>query len=133
MNNLTETSAFRINGFFVIFSLIVFIFASLFFLPLGKFLIVPSLLLFLLSMNGFFVLKPNESCVITCFGQYFGTIKEAGFHWTNPFTSKQKISLKINNFHSDKLKVNDSHGNPIEIAAVIVWRVVDSVRAFFDV
>ena len=84
-------------------------------------------------MNGFFVVQPNESRVLTFFGRYVGSARADGFWWTNPFTVKKHVSLRARNFNSPKLKVNDSMGNPIEIAAVVVWRVVDSARALFDV
>lgn len=86
-----------------------------------------------ISLGGFLVLQPNNSAVLILFGKYIGTIKDSGFWWVNPFAFKKKISLRIHNFNSEKIKVNDLHGNPIEIAAVIVWRVVDSARAIFDV
>jgi regulator of protease activity HflC (stomatin/prohibitin superfamily) len=79
------------------------------------------------------IVQPNESKVLMLFGKYTGTVRDSGFWWVNPFTVKKHVSLRIRNFNSEKLKVNDLHGNPIEIAAVIVWRVVDSARAIFDV
>lgn len=84
---------------------------------------------------GFFVVKPNHTKVILLFGRYLGTARENGWFWTNPFTVGQRllVSLRIRNFQSEKLKVNDAAGNPIEIAAVVVWRVVDTARATFDV
>ncbi len=89
--------------------------------------------LFVLSCFGFFTLQPNEARVLILFGSYQGTVRESGFHWTNPFNRKLPISLRARNFQSDKLKVNDKRGNPIEIAAVVVWRVADSAQAVFDV
>jgi regulator of protease activity HflC (stomatin/prohibitin superfamily) len=71
--------------------------------------------------------------VLILFGKYTGTVKNSGFWWVNPLTAKKKVSLRIHNFNSDVIKVNDLDGNPIEIAAVIVWRVIDSARAIFDV
>jgi len=71
--------------------------------------------------------------VLILFGRYTGTVKDSGFWWVNPFTVKKHVTLRIRNFNSERLKVNDLHGNPIEIATVIVWRVVDSARAIFDV
>lgn len=94
---------------------------------------IPLLITSFLSFGGFMVVQPNESKVLILFGKYTGTVREDGFWWVNPFTSKKHVSLRIRNFNSDKIKVNDLHGNPIEIAAVIVWRVVDSARAIFDV
>jgi hypothetical protein len=90
---------------------------------------------------GFFTLQPNEARVLVLFGAYKGTVRDAGFHWANPFysstgsrvLSRFKISLRTRNFNSDKLKVNDKRGNPIEIAAVVVWRVHDTAQAAFDV
>ncbi|MCX8010890.1 MAG: SPFH domain-containing protein, partial [Ignavibacteria bacterium] len=71
--------------------------------------------------------------VLILFGKYNGTVRDDGYWYVNPFTVKKKVSLRIHNFNSEKIKVNDLHGNPIEIAAVIVWRVIDSARAIFDV
>jgi regulator of protease activity HflC (stomatin/prohibitin superfamily) len=89
--------------------------------------------LFTIGLVGFFVVQPNEAKVLVLFGSYKGTVKQNGFWWVNPFTSRVKISLRVRNFTSDKLKVNDLTGNPIEIAAVIVWRVVDTFEAKFIV
>ncbi|GGJ74595.1 SPFH domain-containing protein [Deinococcus aquiradiocola] len=84
-------------------------------------------------LGGFFIVQPNQASVITLFGRYVGTERRNGFFWTNPFTTRNRLSLRIRNFNSERLKVNDAGGNPIEIAAVIVWRVVDTARATFDV
>jgi regulator of protease activity HflC (stomatin/prohibitin superfamily) len=86
-----------------------------------------------LVTKGFFVIQPNEAGVLVFVGRYIGSVREAGFWWANPFAIRKHVSLRIHNFNSDKIKVNDLHGNPIEIAAVIVWGVVDSARALFDV
>ena len=83
---------------------------------------------------GFFVVQPNDSRVLIFLGgRYVGSVRDDGFWWTNPFTAKPRVSLRVRNFNSERLKVNDATGNPIEIASVIVWRVVDSARALFDV
>ena len=88
----------------------------------------------ILMTFGFFALQPNEARVLILFGAYRGTVRDSGFHWVNPFYSRGcKISLRAHNFNSDKLKVNDKRGNPIEIAAVVVWRVTDTAQAMFDV
>lgn len=83
--------------------------------------------------NGFFSLQPNEAAVLVFFGEYKGTVREAGFFWTNPFNKKFRVSLRARNLTGEKLKVNDKRGNPIEIAAVIVWAVRDTAQALFDV
>lgn len=83
--------------------------------------------------GGFLVVQPNEARVLTFLGKYTGSVTRDGWYWVNPFARKQKLSLKVNNFNSERLKVNDAVGNPIEIAAVIVWRVTDSAKALFDV
>jgi regulator of protease activity HflC (stomatin/prohibitin superfamily) len=88
--------------------------------------------------TGYFTLQPNEAKVLVLFGKYKGTVSTDGFHWTNPLQlavprSKYTVSRRIRNFEIDKLKVNDKRGNPIEIAAVVVWRVVDTAHALFDV
>jgi SPFH domain/Band 7 family protein len=87
----------------------------------------------LVCLIGFFVVNPNEGRVLQFFGSYRGTVKTSGLRWANPFYSKRHISLRIRNFESQRLKVNDLDGNPIEIAAVVVWKVVDSAEAFFEV
>ena len=120
-----------------------------------------GLILTIFLLPGFFTLQPNEARVLILFGRYRGTVRESGFHWGNPFysngqrssgvrfsatkekpveaninfrtSSRNKISLRVRNLNSDRLKVNDKRGNPIEIAAVIVWRVNDTAQAMFDV
>jgi len=87
----------------------------------------------LLLAPGFFTVQPNEARVLIFFGSYAGSVRDPGFWWTNPFTNKRRVSLRVRNFNSDKLKVNDADGNPVEIAAVVVWRVVESAKAVFDV
>jgi regulator of protease activity HflC (stomatin/prohibitin superfamily) len=82
---------------------------------------------------GFFVVYPNEAKVLTLFGKYSGSVKSDGFHWANPFLAKKKLSLRVRNFESSQIKVNDHDGNPIEIAAVVVWRVVETAEASFEV
>ncbi len=86
-----------------------------------------------LAIGGFFVVNPNEAKVLQLFGNYVGTVRKAGFHWANPFFTKKRISQRVRNFESQHLKVNDKDGNPIEIAAVIVWKVVDTAEASFEV
>ncbi len=86
-----------------------------------------------LLMCGFFMVNPNEARVLQLFGHYAGTAKEQGLRWANPFFTKKKISLRVRNFESSHLKVNDIEGNPIEIAAVVVWKVVETAEAVFEV
>jgi regulator of protease activity HflC (stomatin/prohibitin superfamily) len=78
-------------------------------------------------------LQPNEGRVLILFGSYRGTVRDAGWRWTNPLNTKVRISLRARNFNSEKIKVNDRRGNPVEIAVVVVWRVQDSAQASFDV
>jgi regulator of protease activity HflC (stomatin/prohibitin superfamily) len=82
---------------------------------------------------GFFIVPPNIARVLVLFGRYRGTVRDEGFYWTNPFTARQRISLKAHNLTSERIKVNDVAGNPIEIGAVVVWRVADTAQAAFDV
>jgi regulator of protease activity HflC (stomatin/prohibitin superfamily) len=84
-------------------------------------------------MLGVFVVNPNEGRVLQFFGDYVGTVKVPGLRWANPFYTKKRISLRVRNFESGRLKVNDNEGNPIEIAAVVVWQVVDTAEAVFQV
>jgi regulator of protease activity HflC (stomatin/prohibitin superfamily) len=85
------------------------------------------------SCCGHFTLQPNEARVLILFGSYVGTVRDSGFHWTNPLNTKLRVSVRARNLQGDKLKVNDKQGNPIEIAAVVVWRVRDTAQAIFDV
>jgi regulator of protease activity HflC (stomatin/prohibitin superfamily) len=85
------------------------------------------------GLIGLFTVSPNEAKVLQLFGNYKGTVREPGLRWVNPFYTKRGISLRVRNFESDRLKVNDLAGNPIEIAAVVVWKVVDSAEALFHV
>ncbi|HOO98499.1 MAG TPA: SPFH domain-containing protein [Bacteroidales bacterium] len=94
---------------------------------------VVLMLLFIFTMIGFTVVNPNGSCVMVLFGAYKGTIRENGFFWVNPFYVKRKISLRARNFDSEPIKVNDKVGNPIKIGFVLVWRVLDTYKAVFDV
>ena len=87
----------------------------------------------LISFNGLFVVNPNEAKVIQLFGNYVGTVKDPGFKWINPFCTKRKVSQRVRNFETAKLKVNDHAGNPIEIAAVVVWKVVETAESLFEV
>jgi hypothetical protein len=87
----------------------------------------------LVAFKGLFTVAPNEGRVLQLFGAYRGTAKEEGLRWANPFFTKKRISLRVRNFESARLKVNDTEGNPIEIAAIVVWRVVDTAEAVFEV
>ena len=99
-------------------------------------LVITCLLLAVLAiflMVGVFVVNPNEARVLQFFGDYVGTAKKPGLRWANPLYTKKSVSQRVRNFESGKLKVNDSDGNPIEIAAVVVWRVIDTAEAVFEV
>lgn len=98
-----------------------------------KLLCVLAAIAVLISWFGFYMVAPNQSAVLQLFGRYVGTDNIEGLRWANPFYSKQKVSLRVRNFESHKLKVNDHAGNPVEIAAVVVWKVVDSAQAVFEV
>jgi len=100
--------------------------------PVGIALVV-AFVAQLLCLIGFYMIEPNQAAVISLFGRYVGTVKEQGLRWNNPFFSKRKVSLRVRNFESGKLKVNELEGSPIEIASVIVWKVVDSAEAVFNV
>lgn len=141
MEAIVEKTAKKLNGFlilFVVFALFIF---EAYLLVQGiktendsiLWIFIPLLIILFISFGGFSIIQPNDSRVLILFGKYIGTVRDSGFWWVNPFTEKKKVSLRIHNFNSEKIKVNDLHGNPIEIAAVIVWRVIDSARALFDV
>ena len=94
---------------------------------------VLALLTDILLLAGLFTVQPNEGKVLQLFGRYVGTVREPGLRWANPFFTKHRVSLRVRNFETGKLKVNDKRGNPIEIAAVVVWKVVDTAEAVFEV
>jgi hypothetical protein len=157
MEKIKELPAFKINGFIAL--LVIFALASIggwqvwqaiqglievlgrslkvgdfgdlaeFGAWLGAFLIA----VVIPSVSGFFTIEPNQAVVLVFFGSYVGTVREAGFWWSNPFATKRKVSLRVRNFNSKQLKVNDAQGSPIEIAAVVVWQVVDSAKSRFSV
>ncbi|MBE0551323.1 MAG: SPFH domain-containing protein [Ignavibacterium sp.] len=141
MDKITEKKANKTNGFIALFIVIALFVLDIFLLVTGirtgndsiLWFFIPLVFISFVSFGGFMIVQPNESKVLILFGKYTGTVRDSGFWWVNPFTVKKHVSLRIRNFNSDKIKVNDLHGNPIEIAAVIVWRVVDSARAIFDV
>ncbi len=99
-------------------------------------LLLPALLCAIagvVGITGLFVVNPNEAKVMQLFGAYHGTAKNAGLRWANPFFTKKSVSLRVRNFESEKLKVNDHTGNPIQIAAIVVWKVIDTAEAIFHV
>jgi regulator of protease activity HflC (stomatin/prohibitin superfamily) len=99
----------------------------------AAFVLAPALLLTLITLAGYFTVAPNEGRVLQLFGRYTGSVRLTGLRWANPFFSKKRISLRVRNFETGKLKVNDLTGNPVEIAAVVVWQVVDTAEALFHV
>ncbi len=141
MLSIREKPALKINGFvMVLLFFVMFVAAIWSFIMVGRehdpsllWFALPDLLIAGLLMPGFFVVHPNEARVVVFLGRYTGSVLDAGFWWTNPLTIKRKVSLRVHNFNSERLKVNDLNGNPVEIAAVVVWHVVDSAKALFDV
>ncbi|MDP2981784.1 MAG: SPFH domain-containing protein [Candidatus Latescibacter sp.] len=141
MEAIREYKAWRFNGFLALL-LILAACAIEFFLMRTValnhavallWIAIPLAICIAVSFGGYVIVQPNEARVLIFFGRYAGSVRDAGFWWANPLTVKRRVSLRINNFTSEKLKVNDLNGNPIEIAVVVVWRVVDSAKATFDV
>ena len=133
-----ERAAASSSGFVYVFIalLAVLLAVAAFFARPGPWLAVIALALAvaeLWCLGGLYMLQPNQAALLTLFGSYRGTDRVSGLRWVNPFYGKEKISVRAHNFNSEKLKVNDLRGNPIEIAAAIVWRVRDTARAEFDV
>jgi regulator of protease activity HflC (stomatin/prohibitin superfamily) len=135
-----ERQAFRVSGFIMFVVLLLVIGGSWALLRslgdngglIGLTSVVAAIALLLLG-SGFTVISPNEARVLQFFGRYVGTISTAGFHWTVPLSNKARLSLRVRNFETPRLKVSDADGNPVEIAAVVVWRVVDTAKAAFAV
>jgi len=139
MEIMTETKVKRISGYTALILDLILLAANagLFYLTSMMtamlFLEIPLFVFTLIYQFGYFIVQPNEARALVLFGKYIGSERHDGFWWANPFAMKHHISFRIRNFNSDKIKVNDSYGNPVEIAAVVVWRVVDSAKALFDV
>ncbi|ABO65742.1 SPFH domain-containing protein [Geobacillus thermodenitrificans] len=131
---MREQKAWYINGFIGIGGIVLLLIVGFFFLVQELFL--PAILFFIIAVllaTGITIVHPNQAKVLTFFGRYFGTIRDSGLFLTVPLTVRKNVSLRVRNFTSSKLKVNDIQGNPIEIAAVVVFRVIDSAKAVFDV
>jgi regulator of protease activity HflC (stomatin/prohibitin superfamily) len=101
--------------------------------PIPAALYLLGLVITLVCYKGFFMVHPNQAKVLQLFGSYVGSVRQTGLRWANPFYSKEPVSLRVRNFESGQMKVNDSSGNPVDIAAVVVWKVVDSAEAVFEV
>jgi regulator of protease activity HflC (stomatin/prohibitin superfamily) len=137
----SENARSPITGYVMLFFGILFAAATIFFIVRiamteNIWLLIPllgSLFIAILILVGLFIVNPNDSRVLVLFGTYKGTVRENGFCWANPFYVKKKITLRARNLNGEKLKVNDKAGNPIEIAAVVVWQVEDTFKASFDV
>jgi hypothetical protein len=141
MEAITEKQAGKMNGFFALVLWLIIVIVNILTIVTAAAnddrallcIIIPLSIVIFIIMPGFFIVQPNDSRILVLFGKYLGTVRESGFWWANPFTTKRVVSLRIRNFQSETIKVNDLHGNPIQIAAVVVWRVIQPARAIFDV
>jgi regulator of protease activity HflC (stomatin/prohibitin superfamily) len=135
---MNERQGFSVAGIPTVIFFVLVVLACVAALLLGpdpglRALSVVILAITLFLLKGFFQVAPNEGQVQQLFGKYAGTVREEGLRWTNPFYTRSRVSLRVRNFESSKLKVNDSDGNPIEIASVVVWQVIDTAEAVFCV
>ncbi|HPF20241.1 MAG TPA: SPFH domain-containing protein [Syntrophomonas sp.] len=131
---MVEKQAWKMNGFLaLLLSLVTLFGAGYAFFQVQILLGILLIVIFILMVSSIMVVQPNEAKAITFFGSYIGSVRESGLWMTIPFTSKPKVSLRVRNFNSKMLKVNDIDGNPIEIAAVVVFKVIDSAKALFEV
>jgi regulator of protease activity HflC (stomatin/prohibitin superfamily) len=141
MKTIVEKNAVSLNGYIALIIFLALVVFNGYWLvsmiqnkdAMMLWVFIPSMVITFIAMAGFFVVQPNESRVLILFGNYIGTVRESGFWFANPFAAKKQVSLRIHNFNSERIKVNDLDGNPIEIGAVVVYRVIDSARALFDV
>ncbi|WP_367334035.1 SPFH domain-containing protein, partial [Lentilactobacillus sp.] len=138
---MKEKSVFHVNGYLGLIATLVLLGLGGYLLWIGSqngsmgAIIIGAIIIILalLFASSLTIIQPNEAKVLTFFGRYIGTIRNSGLYMTVPLTNKQTISLRVRNFNSSIIKVNDSKGNPVEIAAVIVYKVVDSAKAIFSV
>lgn len=119
--------------FFLLISILVAVGVIIFLPPFLKIIAAVWMLVALFLMAGLFMVNPNEARVLQLFGKYAGSTRQEGLRWANPLYAKKRISLRIRNFETGRMKVNDIDGNPIEIASIVVWKVVDSAEACFEV
>ncbi|HUX51009.1 MAG TPA: SPFH domain-containing protein [Spirochaetia bacterium] len=140
MDEIVESKSWRISGFIAFVAEVIVAVAiwriarqSVSQIPWRTVALIVLTLIFVIAVRGFFVVHPNEAKVVIFFGRYVGSVRQAGWHWTNPFTNRKSVSVRVRNFNSEIIKVNDETGNPIEIGAVVVWNVTDSARALFNV
>jgi regulator of protease activity HflC (stomatin/prohibitin superfamily) len=134
LNQTVERPAASINGGLILLvSLLALVLGILSLIAGPKLIGAALILLFIFTVSGFYALQANEAAAITLFGDYMGTDRAPGLRWVLPWYMRTKISLRARNVTGEKLKVNDKRGNPIEIAAVVVWRVTDTAAALFDV
>ncbi|MCM3056079.1 SPFH domain-containing protein [Caldifermentibacillus hisashii] len=131
---MREKNAFAINGFIGVLLIVLFAGAAVYFVSIENiFFVILFAFIAAILFTGITIVQPNQGKVITFFGKYMGTIRNSGLFLTVPLTVRKTVSLRVRNFNSKKLKVNDVEGNPIEIAAVVVFRVVDTAKAVFEV
>lgn len=130
---MKEKKAWTLNGYFALILILAFLGTGAALLTKLNLWGIAFLLVGAIMITGIQVVQPNRAYAVTFFGSYIGTIREPGFWFTLPFSFRKAVSLRVRNFNSKTLKVNDTEGNPIEIAAVIVFRVVDTAKAVFDV
>jgi regulator of protease activity HflC (stomatin/prohibitin superfamily) len=136
-----EKPAFALPGGMMLLVILMMIAATIyFFVGFVETQVLPGLLACAIAygvemvlLKGLMIVNPNEAQVVQLLGNYIGTVREPGFRWVNPFATRRRISMRVRNFETQKLKVNDFDGNPIEIAAVVVWQVVDTAEAMFQV
>lgn len=131
---MNERKAWRINGFLVFLLTLILLAGAVYsFIKLNIVLGIILVIITIVLFAGMHIVQPNQAAVLTFFGSYIGSIRKPGFWFAVPFSLSKKVSLRVRNFNSEKLKVNDVEGNPIEIAAVVVIKVIDSAKAIFDV
>lgn len=131
---MKERPAFALSGIPILFAVVAVAAVTLFkFAHLVPLLAVPAAVVGVILLKGGAIVPPNQALVLTFLGKYCGSVTQNGFWWVNPLAGRQHVSLKITNFQSEQMKVNEAHGNPIEIAAVVVWSVVDSAKEAFEV
>ncbi|MFD1544648.1 SPFH domain-containing protein [Nonomuraea guangzhouensis] len=126
-----ERRAFRLNGFLVM--LVLLVLAAVSAVVSVEVMGIGWIVLFVLTASGFIVVNPNEAKVVQFLGRYIGTVEDAGFQWVLPFSTRTTVTLRVRNFETARLKVNDADGNPVEIAAVVVYKVTDAAKAKFSV
>src|SRR5579872_4963479 len=130
---INQRPAVAINGWLAVLVLVACVVGAVFAAKDAHVWLIPPIVVFTVVITSFVIVTPGQTSVVQFFGRYIGTVDRAGFWWVLPFTVRRRVSLRVRNFETARLKVNDADGNPVELAAIVVWQVVDTAKSTYAV